>query len=164
MGNSARVRPWRPRPAPASTAYGQLHTGPSLETTLRSGEHRPWETHMGPPLETTSHSGERRPFATPCGSVPGDYAPLRRTTQRTKVLLGTKVNPQEILTDYSGARGLHHTDALGRTKGFDPEKASARLQEVARRLGGCCRVPRNGVPEGEACDPFLAHLPSKSAR
>jgi hypothetical protein len=37
MGNSVWVRPWRPRSAPASTADGQLRMGPSLETTLRSG-------------------------------------------------------------------------------------------------------------------------------
>jgi hypothetical protein len=31
-----------------------------------------------------------------------------------------KVNPQEILMDYSRAQGLHHTDVLACTQSFYP--------------------------------------------
>jgi hypothetical protein len=154
MGNSVWVRPWRPRSAPASIASGQLRMSPSLETTLRSSEHRLWATpygsvpgdhaplrrappmgnsvwvrpsrprsapastaygqlRMGPSLETTLRSGEHRPWTTPCGSIPGDHAPLRQPTQRARLeragkrqvrcCARDKVNPQAILTNYSGA-------------------------------------------------------------
>jgi hypothetical protein len=144
MGNSVWVRPWRPRSAPASTAYGKLRMGPSLETTLRSGEHRLWATPYGsvpgdhaplrraPPLDNSVWVHPRRPCSAPATNSKGQ---IRKGRQKAGPMLRQgqskpPSNPHELLGGYIILMSLRAPRAL-----IPSEKASTRFREIARRRG-----------------------------
>jgi hypothetical protein len=106
--------------APVGTSPGQLHMGPSLETMFRSSERCFWAASCR--SETTLRSIDQ--------SVESEAAAQNMRTRYARGSEGVdkrqvqgftnnKVNPLAILMDYSGARGLHHTNALAHTRGFD---------------------------------------------